>query len=280
MSSPKYIKQNHNCDITRVAIMREIQWGRLNIYRSKTIAVIWMCCFNIINTWTMLWLRFSHLFPFMNNGLLFSDIALQRRHNERDVVSNHQPHDCLLNCLFRRRSKKTSKLRVTGLCEGNWPGPGELPAQRASNAKKVSIWWRHHGWYHSTGKQVKQTQCGSFKSFILSQYFLSETSNIIVSDSIHDDVIKWRHFTRCFPFMWGIHQWPVNSLHKGQWRGTSMLCLIYVWKKNGWVANRDADDLIRCRAHYDVTVMCVAERYIPPAFIYPGKNHNDMALFP
>ena len=47
--------------------------------------------------------------------------SLQWRHNGRDIVSNHQPHDCLLNGLFRRRSKKTSKLRVTGLCAGNSP---------------------------------------------------------------------------------------------------------------------------------------------------------------
>ena len=67
------------------------------------------------------------------------------RHNGRDSVSNHQPHDCLFNCLFRRRSKKTSKLRVTGLCVGNSPGTGEFPAQMASNAENVSIWWRHHG---------------------------------------------------------------------------------------------------------------------------------------
>ena len=46
---------------------------------------------------------------------------------------------------FRRRSKKTSKLRVTGLCVGNSPVTGEFPAQMASNAEKVSIWWRHHG---------------------------------------------------------------------------------------------------------------------------------------
>ena len=44
----------------------------------------------------------------------------------------------------RRRSKKTSKLRVIGLCEGNSPVTGEFPAQRASNAEIVSIWWRHH----------------------------------------------------------------------------------------------------------------------------------------
>ena len=70
--------------------------------------------------------------------------SLRWRHNGRDSVSNHQPHHCLLNRLFRRRSKKTSKLRVTDLCMGNSPETGEFPAQRASNAENVSIWWRHH----------------------------------------------------------------------------------------------------------------------------------------
>ena len=65
------------------------------------------------------------------------------RHNYRDGVSNHQPHDCLLNRLFRCRWKKTSKLRITGLCAGNSPVTGEFPTQRASNAENVSIWWRH-----------------------------------------------------------------------------------------------------------------------------------------
>ena len=67
------------------------------------------------------------------------------RHNERDDVSNHRRLDCLHNLLFRRGPKKTSKLRVTGLCEGKSPVTGEFPAQRASNAENVSIWWRHHG---------------------------------------------------------------------------------------------------------------------------------------
>ena len=58
--------------------------------------------------------------------------------------SNHQPHGCLLNRLFRRRSKKKSKLPVTGLCVGNSPGPVNSPHQRASYAENVSIWWRHH----------------------------------------------------------------------------------------------------------------------------------------
>ena len=72
-------------------------------------------------------------------------VALQWRHNERDCVSNHHPRDCLLNRLSRRRSKKTSKVHVTGLYMVNSPVTGEFPAQRASNAENVSIWWRHHG---------------------------------------------------------------------------------------------------------------------------------------
>ena len=71
-------------------------------------------------------------------------LSLQWRHNGLDGVSNHQPHHCLLSRLFGRRSKKTSKLRVTGLYAGNSPGTGEFPAQMASTAEYVSIWWRHH----------------------------------------------------------------------------------------------------------------------------------------
>ena len=70
--------------------------------------------------------------------------SLRWRHNGRDGVSNHQPHDCLLNRLFGCKLKKTSKLRVTGLCVGNSPGTGEFPAQMASNTENVSIWWCHH----------------------------------------------------------------------------------------------------------------------------------------
>ena len=71
-------------------------------------------------------------------------VSLQWLHNERDGVSNHQTHDCLLKRLFRHRSQKISKLRVTGLCEGKSPVTGEFPAQRASNAENISTWWRHH----------------------------------------------------------------------------------------------------------------------------------------
>ena len=68
---------------------------------------------------------------------------LQWRHKERDGVSNHPRLYWLLNRLFRRRSKKTSKLHVTGLCKGNPPMTDGFSSQRASNAENVSIWWRH-----------------------------------------------------------------------------------------------------------------------------------------
>ena len=77
--------------------------------------------------------------------------SLLWRHNGGGSVSNHQPHDCLHKCLFRYRWKKTSKLCVTGLCAGNSPGTGQFPAQMASNAANVSIWWRHHAYSLSQG---------------------------------------------------------------------------------------------------------------------------------
>ena len=60
----------------------------------------------------------------------------------------HQPHEYSLNRLFRRRSKKTSQFRDTGLCVGNSPVTSEFPTQRTSYAENVSIWWRHHDLYH------------------------------------------------------------------------------------------------------------------------------------
>ena len=68
----------------------------------------------------------------------------------------------------------------------------------------------------------------------------------------HDDIIKWKHFPRCWPFVMG--RWPVNSPHKGQWLGALMFSLICTWT-NGWANNLDADDLRCHHAHHDVTVM-------------------------
>ena len=70
----------------------------------------------------------------------------------------------------------------------------------------------------------------------------------------HDDVIKWKHFPRYWPFVRGIHRSPVNSSHKGQWRGALMFFFICAWINNR-VNNREAGDFRRYRAHYDVTVI-------------------------
>ena len=86
-------------------------------------------------------------------------------HLGRDGVSNHQPHDYLLNRLFRRRTRKTSKLCVTGLVV-----TGEFPAQMAINAENVPIWWRHHAvkWgiseqssHHITYIRCEWCHCGT-----------------------------------------------------------------------------------------------------------------------
>ena len=70
----------------------------------------------------------------------------------------------------------------------------------------------------------------------------------------NDDVIKWKHFPRYWPFVRGIHRWPVNSQHEGQWRGDLMYSLVCAWISR-WVNNCEAGDLRRYRAHYDVIVM-------------------------
>ena len=72
--------------------------------------------------------------------------------------------------------------------------------------------------------------------------------------SIHDDIIKWKHFPLYWPFVRGIHQSPVNSPHKGQWRGALMFYFICAGI-NGWVNNGEAGDLRRHRAHFDVIIM-------------------------
>ena len=87
----------------------------------------------------------------------------------------------------------------------------------------------------------------------------------------HDDVIKWKHFPRNWPFVREIHRSPVNSPHKGQWRGALMFSLICVWI-NDWVNNREAGDLRRYRAHYDVIVMNVPLDISLPIFWYKCKS--------
>ena len=91
---------------------------------------------NVLN-WTVCHTMVHVKHRYLND---YSDVIMSTMASQITSV----PMVCLLKRLFRRRSKKTSKFRFTGLCGGNSPVTGEFPAQRASNAENVSIWWRHH----------------------------------------------------------------------------------------------------------------------------------------
>ena len=88
---------------------------------------------------------------------------------------------------------------------------------------------------------------------------------ILYKSTLHDYVIKWKHFARYWPFVLGIHRPPMNSTHQGQWRGALIFSLICAWI-NASVNNREASDLRCHRGHYDVIVMsqaCVLTIYVP-----------------
>ena len=93
----------------------------------------------------------------------------------------------------------------------------------------------------------------------------NSTSNLGIETWLHyyghDDVTKRKLFPRYWSFVRGIHRSPVNSPHKGQWRGALMFSLICAWI-NGWVNNREAGDLRRQRAHYDVIIMALIQLYL------------------
>ena len=150
-------------------------------------------------------------------------MLLQWRHNGCDSVSNHQPHDCLLNRLFRCRSKKTSKLRITGLCAGNSPGTSEFPSQMASNEENVTIWWRHHAMLFSL-------------FFFLPRCFAAA----IWMQVFKPFVLKWnilqKHEKKSLPFCiiscyWGvIGSWNHSSSKKRIYS----LCIIIPWLFMFW----------------------------------------------
>ena len=154
----------------------------------------------------------------------------------------------------RSRSQKTSKIRVTGLCEGNSPVTVEFTGDRHKGPvtrKMFPFWWRSSCvvFLCTTGimmglpiihvRTVHPKICAHVYVFL---HLLR-----------HDDVIKWKHFSHYWAFVRGIHRSPVNS-PKGQWRGTLMFSLICAYM-DGWVNNLQAGDLRRHRDHYDVTVM-------------------------
>ena len=104
---------------------------------------------------------------------------------------------------------------------------------------------------------LSRTQCVNWTIYFTDTCMLDGVRHILAGTyfiGIHDGVIKWKHIPRYWPFVRGLHRSPVNSRHKGQWRGALLFSLICACI-NDWVNNRDAGDLRRHRAHYDVTVM-------------------------
>ena len=129
-------------------------------------------------------------------------------------------------------------------------GPDLSSPPRATLEPEIKIWCYTHCMDEWTEWSECSTRWAGFLSFRL-----------------HDDVIKWKHFLRYWPFVRGIHRWPVDSLHKGQWRGALMFSLTCTWIK-GWVNNCEAGDLRRHCVHYDVIVMHVADRSKLLSLIY------------
>ena len=193
--------------------------------------------------------------------------SLHWGHNGRDNVSNHQPHDCFLNGLLRRRSNKTVKLRVTGLCTGNSPGTGEFPAQRASNAENVSTWWRHHvcgtGQYYPCRPRL--LVLGQSWLWINPEiwYGYMYYTNPNTMTSSNGNIFRvtgplWGEFTG--------HRWiPLTKASDAElW--------YFLWSApewiNGWVNIREAGDWRPRRAHHNVIVMNMCNDY------YNKIKHN------
>ena len=92
-------------------------------------------------------------------------------------------------------------------------------------------------------------KCGRWQKSSMG-YVNSMTDGSMPFCIIHEDVIKWKQFPPYWSFVWGIHRWP----EKGQWSGALMRSLISAWT-HGWANSRDAGDLRRQCAHYDITVI-------------------------
>ena len=181
--------------------------------------------------------------------------SLLWRHNGLDGVSNHQPHDCLLNRSFRRRSKKTSKPRVTGLCAGNSPVTSEFPAQTASNAENISIWWRHH--VISVQSKYRNISMNAANTSMTIKPFHTKAFVNLIIRSYTCPCWAWSRNNYCYVYIgnnsWGRHQMETF------FRVTGQLCREFIG--NRWIPCTTAsDEKIWCLLLSEPTVAQTMEK--------------------
>ena len=165
-------------------------------------------------------------------GFLFRDIIVQWCHNERDGVSNHRRLDCLLNYLFRCRWEKISKLRVTGLCEGNPPVNVGFPSQRASKAVMFPF---DNVIMNSFWSKCRCVRCVLFSakplltSPVLMMYTPAQTLTHFTRDkmTIFSNAFSWMKFTKCFTKI------SLKFVGKVRMKNISVLVQIMVWRRPG-----------------------------------------------
>ena len=196
---------------------------------------------------------------------------LQWRCNDRDGVWDHWPHDCLVNRIFRRTSKKTPKLHVTGRGIHRWPvnsphkGPvtqkmfpfddvimhcSMWPTQVCLSEIIISLLFgkarKAHFYSFMKNRLICHWPAGSRIQCLLFVYL-----QCYLISPVHDDVIKWKHFSRYWPFVRGIHR----SLWIPRTKASDAELWCFLWPGPDWVNSREAGDLRRHRGHYEVNVM-------------------------
>ena len=137
---------------------------------------------------------------------------------------------------------------------------------------RKSIQWSYN--VRLSGSNYNSVKCSGTTVVCHSYYIAPDGCHVPVTlcFALHDDVIKWKKIPCYWPFVREIHRSPVYSPHKGQWRGALVFSLICV-SINGWVNDREAGDLRRHLAHYDVIVM----RTDIPTWL--PENHTIIRLF-
>ena len=143
---------------------------------------------------------------------------------------------------------------VHGLASGRRIRREFLTQRKPHTTNNTRTYWEQGRWNQYVPLLVSNLNSDLWILLFVSSFPTFNTIGPGVMHAVHDDVIKWKYFPRYWPFVWGIHRWPVNFPHKGRWRGALIFSLICAWI-NAWVNNREAADFRRHRAHYDAIVM-------------------------